>query len=330
MSELSNKLKAYFKKVPLLESVYSGIKYPIEALHKSRYNTISQQEFVNDVKIAIEKNIGYAAGKIGKSPQHWMYYEIVLKKEKKLQKIQEFEKLLLFHGFKQSGVFPANLNYYLEFNEFYIEQIKNLDSLGIFYYPPELEIIGHYQLKNKIIYFQYQEPERESPSDEKNCYLQYFKDKKVLLICPFAEILKERATKDIFEGIWSKTGKKWFYPNSVEALELPYGFVRETQEKYSTAVDLLRDITREIDNRDFDVALIAAAGLAIPIASHVKNLGKIGIDLGGHLQILFGVLGKRWRERQDWQEQYFNDYWIDMPAKYKPKQTDVCDAGAYW
>jgi len=59
-------------------------------------------------------------------------------------------------------------------------------------------------------------------------------------------------------------------------------------------------------------------------------MGKIGIDLGGHLQVVFGVTGKRWRKRETWRTQVFNDYWIDMPAKYKPKEPDVCDSGAYW
>jgi hypothetical protein len=27
---------------------------------------------------------------------------------------------------------------------------------------------------------------------------------------------------------------------------------------------------------------------------------------------------------------YFNEHWIDMPAHYKPKETDMCDGGAYW
>jgi hypothetical protein len=53
----------------------------------------------------------------------------------------------------------------------------------------------------------------------------------VLLICPFANLLKNRATREIFEGVWSKFGKKWFYPQSIDAIEFPYGFTKETQQK---------------------------------------------------------------------------------------------------
>ena len=150
------------------------------------------------------------------------------------------------------------------------------------------------------------------------------------MICPFGDLLKERATKEIFEGVWSKTGKKWFYPQAVDSVEFPYGFAKETHEKYPTVIDLFEFIMGKITAKDFDIALIAAGGLSIPIASTIKNMGKVSIDLGGHLQFLFGVIGKRWRNREENKRDYFNEWWIDMPVKYKPKETDVCDAGAYW
>src|SRR4030067_3251444 len=175
-----------------------------------------------------------------------------------------------------------------------MEHIRRLDCLGICLYPGELELIHYYQLKNKLIYYPNQEPDRSIPNRGKECYLPFFNNKKILIICPFAGILKERATKEIFEGVWAKTGKKWFYPKAVDALEFPYGFAKETQEKYATALNLYEYIIIEIEKRDFDIALIGAAGLAIPIASYIQSMGKIGIDLGGALQFFFGVFGKRW------------------------------------
>lgn len=335
MKKLSEHLKHYLKDIPFSRQVYRGFtysKYYIEKVRRrAQYKTISKKEFINDLKNAIETNTGYAAGKIGASQQHWMYYEVLLAKEKNSNKIKQFEERLIFHGLKQVGIFPPEPSFYLQYNNnFYMDHIRNLDCLGVFYYPEEVEIIQYYQLSNKLTYFMNQEPDRSSPSNEDNCYLQYFRGKKLLLVCPFGELLKERATKEIFEKVWSKTGKKWFYPEKVDALEFPYGFSSETHKKYPTAIDLYKDIVSEIDKKDFDIALISAAGLAIPIASYIKSIGKVGIDLGGHQQILFGVIGKRWRENKDFQTKYFNEYWIDMPDAYKPKEIGVCDQGAYW
>jgi hypothetical protein len=301
------------------------------AVYQWRFSSIPKREFLQDLRAATLARTGYAAGKIGISQQHWMYYEIFLKKEKDPDKIDLFRNDLIFHGLKQSGVFPADPDFYLKFNEFYMPHVRNLDCLGIFYRPWELEIIKHYKLTNKVTYFQNQQVDLDGPSIEGQCYLPLFRDRKLLLVCPFAAILKERATRVIFEGVWSRAGKKkWFHPTSVDALEFPYGFSEETHGSYSDAIGLFDHITSELHKRDFDVALIGAAGLAIPIASYVKSMGKIGLDLGGHLQVLFGVLGKR-HKRWGCEALNSNEWCIDMPPRYRPKEAaEVCDRGAYW
>jgi hypothetical protein len=257
-------------------------------------------------------------------------YEMLLQSKAERTELEEFESQLEFMCLKQQGIFPHDREFYRSYSKFYIENTRNLDCLGICYYPMELSVLKYYNLKNKQIFYVQQEPDRSVPDNPKNCYLQYFRGKKLLIICPFAGLLAERANQTTFEGVWQKTGKKWFYPKSVDAMEFPYGFSPETQKAYPSILELLREITERLHKTDFDIALIAAAGLAIPLASHIKSMGKIAIDLGGHLQFLFGVIGKRWRDHPEVGEKYFTEYWIDMPARYKPQQTDVCDRGAYW
>jgi hypothetical protein len=333
MAPLLHQLKQKLKKNTVTrKTIVPLARRVIPAVHRKLLEriVISRRDYLDDLRAAIEKNRGYAAGKLGVSQKYWMYYKILLEKENDPDSLRRYEETLAHHGLKQCGVFPADRAFYLKFNDFYVPHVKNLDCIGLFLRTPELEIIKYYQLKNKFIFYPLQEPDRSSPNDEKNCYLQFFRDKKILLVCPFAGILKERATRETFESVWSKTGKKWFYPLAVDSLEFPYGFSKETQKRYPTALELYKHIIAEIDNRDFDIALVAASGLAIPIVSHIKNRGKVAIDLGGHLQIIFGVLGKRWRTFKGWDRLYFNDSWIDMPAEYRPKETDVCDKGAYW
>jgi hypothetical protein len=326
---LADRIYRYGKKIvpARLKNVYGNAIESAAAVRLKRAS-IMKHEFIEDIQKAIAGHRGYAAAKIGVSQKYWMHYEIFLSKERDPSEVREYENKLKFHASNQEGVFPASCEFYLEFNRFYMEHVNNLDCLGLFYQPASMEmaLINYYQLKNKFIHFVSQEPGR---TDEA-CYLPYFRDKKVLLICPFADLLKSRATREIFEGVWSKFGKKWFYPHQVDAVEFPYGFAKATQEEYSTVMDLFQFIMERIDQKDFDVALIAAGGLSIPIASAIKNMGKIAIDLGGHLQIVFGVIGQRWRNWSDMKENYFNEYWIDMPGRYKPKETNVCDNGAYW
>jgi len=152
----------------------------------------------------------------------------------------------------------------------------------------------------------------------------------LLLICPFARLLQARATEGDFEAVWAKTGKRWFHPAAVEALEIPYGFEPETQRRYGTTVNLFDNVAGQMSQLSFDVAFVAAAGLAIPLAVAARQLGKIAVDMGGDLQLLVGVIGTRWRNRPKWREKYFNEAWIDMPQQYQPTVADVGQGRDYW
>ena len=69
-----------------------------------------------------------------------------------------------------------------------------------------------------------QEPDRSTPSNEANCYLPFLRVKRILCISSYAEYLRERATRETFENVWSRTGKTRFYPASVDALEFPFSY----------------------------------------------------------------------------------------------------------
>ena len=54
---------------------------------------------------------------------------------------------------------------------------------------------------------------------------------------------------------------------------------------------------------DFDIALLGCGCYGHPLCDFIRNeLNKSAIYVGGGLQLLFGVMGKRWLERQDWQK----------------------------
>jgi hypothetical protein len=291
---------------------------------------ISRSEFVSDVRYAAANRVPFAAGKLGISEKRWMYYPLFLEREREVRKIKAYEASLCFHALKQSGLFPADPQFYAHFARLYVDDTRSLDCIGVFNDSPfiEPEIIRSYGLTAKLTYFINQEPDRSSPADPELCYLPGFAGKKILLLSPFAELLRERATRDVFESVWARTGKEWFYPASVQAIEFPYGFARATQQRYKTSLDLLKSVEEKISAADFDIALIAAGGLGIPLAAFVKSLGKVGLSLGGHLQILFGVLGDRWRGRANWQDRYFNSAWIDMPERYRPADDESHEN--YW
>src|SRR5215470_610787 len=73
----------------------------------SAYQPIGKSEFLHDLHHAIERRIGYAAGKIGKTAQYMISYEMILQREINKAKTAEFESRLAFMCLNQQGIFPA-------------------------------------------------------------------------------------------------------------------------------------------------------------------------------------------------------------------------------
>ena len=292
----------------------------------------NRAEFVDEVRRAAVTGTGFAAGKIGTSEKHWMYYPVLMAEETDRRRRFAFEAATRFHC-RGSGVFPLTSPAMATFAAFYATHVRRLDSLGVMRDLTALEdmVLWNYAPPARTILFQDQEPDRGVPADDSRCYLPAFAGKRLLLVAPFAHLLRQRATRETFEAVWSRTGKRWFEPASVDSLEFPYGFEPATQERYGSAIALCNEVVAEMDRREFDVALIAAGALGIPLAAAAKAGGRIGISLGGHLQVLFGVLGQRWRDDPEWQARYINDAWLDMPRAYRPAAYEtVCDNGCYW
>jgi hypothetical protein len=294
---------------------------------------LTKHELLAGLQDAFDRGVGYAAGRLSYSHVFRLSYRVAAERLRRPDLfLRDGIARLHFESLNQLGIYPAELGFYPRFDAFWIEHLRALDCVGLYRdrLAPSRRILTHYRVPGPPIDFHDLEPDRSTPSRDGDCYLPLFRDRRVLLICPFAGLLRNRAAPEIFEAVWAKTGKRWFEPRDVQALEFPYGFARTTQRQYPTVLDLFEAIRHELEARRFDVALIAAAGLAVPIAAHVKRLGKVAIDVGGHLQVVFGILGRRWRRWSDWQERYVTEAWIDMPERYRPEETGVCDDGAYW
>jgi hypothetical protein len=288
----------------------------------SRVALVPRQRFLSALRKACKQRKGFAAGKLGESEIAWLQYPIALKHERDRRRLTAFELVMSYRSLRAAGVFPAEPRFYVRWCDEYAAHVRKLDSIGIKMEAAEatLALLRYHRVGSSLaIDFKDQQPDRSSPSAPSRCYLDYFAGRDLLLICPFAQFLAERATKTTFERVWAKTGKRWFAPRSVQAVEFAYGFGAATRARYGTSFDLLAEIQREVARRDFDVALIAAGGLAIPLATFVKDQGRVAISLGGHLQVLFGVQGERWRTNPRWRERYVNEAWVDLPERYLPK-----------
>ena len=280
---------------------------------------------------ALRTSSGLAAGKIGLSEQAMLAFPFLLERSRSTRQSLALTLQTQRHCAASLGVFPSTPDAILEFSALHAEAVQSLDFLGLLKGRLEADIIEFLDYRGSTLSLLDFEPDRSVPDNSSACYLPELRDQRVLIISSIAEFLCARANAKTFAATWAKTGKHWFEPAQVISLQFPYTYDIDVQRHFGTSRHLLDSILERIDPSRFDVALIAGASLGIPIAAAIKEMNRSAISLGGALQVLFGVKGKRWRENPEWVENYFTSAWIDVPAERRPNMPDdFCESGAYW
>jgi hypothetical protein len=146
-----------------------------------------------------------------------------------------------------------------------------------------------------------------------------FKNKKVLLISPFGDIMKKQydTKKDL---LYNQP-----HPLQVKSLDYVNTYITINNNKYnanlihSSFIETLEILKNEIKNKDFDVAFISCGAYATPLGLYIcKELNKQAIYIGGVLQLFFGINGRRYSKnnRNNLNNKGINpnQYWINPPT----------------
>lgn len=230
-----------------------------------------------------------------------------------------FKKIIFERMFKWSGFFPVNEEAIKKFSNLYRDDLKLIDILAS--WRIEEKFISEVKNIKKKINLQELEPYLN-----KNPWTNALKGKKVLVIHPFAKTIQIQYLKR--KKIFSDQN---ILPNfeltTIKAIQSLSG----ENKNYSSWFDALNFLKNEIDKKqkEFDIALIGCGAYGLPLAAHVKRIGKIGIHMGGCLQILFGIKGKRWDNHKIISNLY-NVNWVRPSDEDKPLSYKKVEDGCYW
>lgn len=151
-----------------------------------------------------------------------------------------------------------------------------------------------------------------------------FEGRKVLVIHPFADsIQRQYERRDLFFGrpVFPACQLKTF--RAVQSL-------RGENSRFKTWFEALAWMEQEIDRIDFEIALIGCGAYGFPLAAHIKRSGKQAVHVGGALQLMFGILGKRW-ERDPTVTPWLNEHWIRPLPEETPRDLNTLEGGGcYW
>ncbi len=78
-----------------------------------------------------------------------------------------------------------------------------------------------------------------------------------------------------------------------------------------------------------DLVLIGAGSYGLVLGELLRQAGLRVILVGGGLQLYFGVIGRRWLERPDYQAIH-NEHWTHPSDKEKPRGYESIENGCYW
>ncbi len=84
---------------------------------------------------------------------------------------------------------------------------------------------------------------------------------------------------------------------------------------------------KELDN--IDIALVSAGAYGLPVMATLKKLGISSIYMGGSLQLLFGIMGNRWREIESISS-IATPNWLIEAKENKPFGYRLVENGSYW
>lgn len=190
----------------------------------------------------------------------------------------------------------------------------------------ECDILGSWQPAEKFFSIQLESCKKISVKDLEpfhhvNPWTKALEGKKVLVIHPYEDSIRHQW--EIRDKLFpTRDYLPEFNLQIIKAVQSIAG----TKSNFDTWFDALEYMKDEINKRDFDIALIGCGAYGFHLAAHVKRLGKKAVHLGGVLQILFGIMGKRWEGKYP----FVNEYWIRPLPSDMVQNSKSIENGCYW
>lgn len=184
---------------------------------------------------------------------------------------------------KWSGFFPSSEENLMKFGNLMLEDMTQVDILGSWLREEQI-MIDEYCLKLQKVTLLALEPYWAAKP-----WTRALEGKNVLVIHPFASLIESQYAEKRELLFQDKRVLPSFELKTLQAVQSIGG--ESDFEDWFEALDWMKN---RMDATDYDIALIGCGAYGFPLAAHAKRMGKQSVHLGGALQLLFGIKGKRW------------------------------------
>lgn len=218
-----------------------------------------------------------------------------------------------------AGVFPPTPDVMQRFAEQALADVKEVDILGAFDEMPRgFREESFPQARLLSIH-------RLEPFWGARPWTAALKGRKVLVIHSMTETIRRQ---------YAKRNMLFSVPETLPAFDLiTYKSVNSAmglKTEFNSWFDALEKMKSDISKIDFDIALLGCGAYGMSLGAFIKrDLHRQALHLGGRVQLLFGICGKRW-DNDPFFLRLYNKAW----TRPLPEDTpDVCariENGCYW
>lgn len=305
---------------PIKTTLISTLRQLRIKYERSRYKPkqiLSSEEGNEKIAEIVTKGNPAAIGKIGSGElQALVFYKKTLKGYQNHKELINSANSLNIGP----GVFPVNESIFNNFCSHFLEVLSYMDYLSVWYNPDEAKIVKHHAPKAMLSELRSLEPYYHS-----NPWSQKLEHKKVLIIHPFIYSIQKQYQKR--NEVWRDSA--FVLPDfALKTIKTPLS-ARIVKPQFKDWFETLEVLKQQMSEIEFDIAIIGAGAWSLPLVVHAKNLGKIGIHLGGATQILFGIKGERW-DNHKIISTFYNDAWCAPSDSETPPKYKTVERGCYW
>lgn len=220
-------------------------------------------------------------------------------------------------GATNAGIRPRNKESYRAFADLAWDSLQSLDLQGVWLSGFEAAYLASLP-KRDLYNVETIGPNGVNPSH----WIRALLGKRVLVISPFANTIHSQISK--LADVWPEL--PWLTSLDFNIMQFPYLIDDDCSETWWDVYNRIGDV---ISSGNYDVALLGCGGLGLPFAALSKKSGRIGIHLGGHLQLLFGIYGQRHLDHE-WHRKHINKAWVRPNINEVAKSANRVEGGCYW
>lgn len=238
------------------------------------------------------------------------------------------------------GVWPINTESVDEWCRCYQICLKDLTGLAAGWYKPladaELKFVNNHNSRAFKVPLRSLEPYYVTPELRWTAELA---DKDVAVVTSFTKTIQQQLDRIDPLAIWSCIDapetilppttrwhlvKSYFPPNVSK--DDPTGWASIGIHSWEPAVAHVVD---EVLKTGAKIAIIGCGALGMIVGGRLRKKGISVILMGGAVQVLFGIRGKRW-ENHEVISKFWNENWIYPLESERPPNAGTIEGACYW